>query len=646
MSKAVVFVENGEQVRTLSEKHHTDAMVVSLTPEAEYCATQLKLEPQSILDFYDSVALMQEGSNNFPEVEQLCEALDRFFEEEFPGICTGGIFSTQWFGYHIKQMRDRIFYNATVLLSVFDRVNPHKVLVFSNERKHEGDEDDLSALVLSNERKYESSGDDLCQRLVLQIATDRRCEILGVASPAATYEIMRTRRFPIRKRHISKALDMMKGQLLRMIQGRPSATIAVTQMQHGLFDFREARRIWESQGGHVIDLTLTKYANPFRRLRSCDSSIATALQLSATRLAACFDRLCDKRVIHQWFQFHGIDCFDFAAGWVRRLILKTLPDFVSHLSSMERLFRKKQVKLLLCPAIISADDIAASTAARRCGAVVVTSQHGGTDGLLLPIFRYTDFQLAQFSFRYGPEGVRLHSDGFPFFKQKTMPKLIAVGSVPIKRIYARERSRIPLVTRRRRTLLYIPTGFVGNVLYFAWNHYPDLWYWHLLRNVLDEVRRYPGVDFLYKEYPFYAKHNPIREYVQAEEISNVRFISSLSPTEENLSKADLIVIDFPSTSLMGILCTRKPVILFCDPRWLKMADSCRDALQNRVELCRDQMEFIGAIHKWCERSDWPEIARPDDSFLAAFANIDDSLDPALKQVRAIDNILGRPCVPN
>ncbi|MDD5691374.1 MAG: hypothetical protein PHC37_06765, partial [Candidatus Omnitrophica bacterium] len=526
---------------------------------------------------------------------------------------------------------------ASVLESSFKQLNPEKVLCFPPA------EDIL--INISNYDYWTNSS----ERIVLDICRSRNCEIIYPERNNINREDIKNlwnRKMSL-ARHSRLAMirslklaNIFKENFRHMFRGNPDlSVIAISQMKDGLFDFKDAAKIWERQGGKIIKLALIKHLYNISPHRAAGTERLIGLGMNQQAIKSFWGSLCKREELRSWFRFGGIDCFPAAQNPLRNFITKTMPEFIAYTAYLEDLFLRKRVGLLICTAVADPVDIAEVIAARRSSAVVISSEHGGIGSLRLPIVEYQDYRPADFSLRYGRESVRLYNDEFKIDKRSNSCVLSAVGSVPLAKMFKRERSKDMNTPKKQKTLLYIPTGLVGEQMYFAWNHYPDLWYWRLLKDVFLLFKTYPDIKVLFKEYPFDNSRNPIKDYVKARNITNVSFIPAQSPTEDHLGKADLLVMDFPSTSLMGALCTRKPIILFYDPRWLKLADRGSVLLEKRVELATSKEKLLSTLKRWCDMSYWPEIYSPDDSYLKAFGIIDERHNPAQEQIRKIKLLL-------
>lgn len=637
IAKRVCFVETEGQFRSVDKKFGQEVLIVAMKPEVDFCAAERGLKYVSIDDFYDSTFLMAEGSNNFTEQEAFCESLDRMLEGRFPGLCSKGFFASKWFLCMLKRLRDSLYYKASVLTAAFDYLNPEEVVCFMPGEER--------LVNIGNFEHWLNSSESI----ILDICKDRKCAVIHFKINDTKSEDIESKWN--RKRYISGKCPLAVNRSLKLfnifmknfrytLKGKSDLpVIAISQTKDGLFDFTKASSIWGKRGGKIINLVLVRYLYNISLYRSVGADRLNKLGINSEVLTDFFGFLSKQKKFTDWFSFKGVNCFPIAQIWLKSFITKIMPEFISYSAYLEDMFRRKRVGLFICTAIADPLEVAEAVAARRSSVTIISSEHGGIGSMFLPIYEYQDYRPADFSFRYGRESVRFYNDEFKIDKKSNSCVLSAVGSVPLEKMFKKERSKAESTPKKQKTLLYIPTGLVGDQLYFAWNHYPDIWYWRFLKDIILLLKTYPDINVLFKEYPFNLSKNPIKDFVRSKKIEHVNFISAQSPTEDNLGKADLIVMDFPSTSLMGALCTRKPIILFCDPRWLKMANSGRGLLEKRVEFCDNKDRFLSIIKSWCDKPYWPEIKNPDDSYLKAYGIIDEGHDSAREQIKQINNLL-------
>ena len=111
------------------------------------------------------------------------------------------------------------------------------------------------------------------------------------------------------------------------------------------------------------------------------------------------------------------------------------------------------------------------------------------------------------------------------------------------------------------TVLYAPTGLMGDYRYGPYHDMPDVRYCEMQRALLDTIASIEGVRVLFRFHPKDKVYNPIREIAAG--ISGVEVVSPGDESfVESLQRCSVIVLDAPTTTLLEALGAGRPIVYF------------------------------------------------------------------------------------
>jgi hypothetical protein len=163
---------------------------------------------------------------------------------------------------------------------------------------------------------------------------------------------------------------------------------------------------------------------------------------------------------------------------------------------------------------------------------------------------------------------KLVETGWP--KQKIMGSKIPFG----RRISAEKGKQSP-------SLLYVLTGFLGDARYG-----PNYWYGdtNYLLHQIDVVNHLDGLSnyqVLVKGHPKSKVRNPLDQHIKEKTGGHVKLVSNEN-LQEILPQSDVVLIDWPSTTLLETMIFNKPLI-YLDLGWLNWDKNGKQSVKAVVE---------------------------------------------------------------
>jgi hypothetical protein len=127
------------------------------------------------------------------------------------------------------------------------------------------------------------------------------------------------------------------------------------------------------------------------------------------------------------------------------------------------------------------------------------------------------------------------------------------------------------------TIIFCSTGFRGDINYGSYFYYDDIEYYQHLCEVITTLADVDGFDLICKFHPKDKIWNPLADELRSNTAVNVYYQDSFS---ELLPEADVVLIDYPSTTLLDTLLAGKLLVYLDIGWWLWMPEG-----KKRLENC-------------------------------------------------------------
>lgn len=615
--KTLAFIANKQQLSYLISPQmaelHGDIHIICLNPMTEYHAGKMGLKYSSIESYYNPAELMRIASEGYESCERFAEYLDREINISFNNVCTQGYFSSTFFIFLLKTFYDTAFSKLYILLAVIEAFSPSKVICFKDDNTisyyyqdyYLGDLNYKILELLKSRFEFELFSYKLP---VPKGKTTRVFSIIKTLKKIPLGIMVRT--WLMLKRAISSARYVVhRNPGLATISMGQDNTLAV------LGDYVSG---WQEMGGKVVSLAKTITDTDFSFQDIDRSALLVKFGIATAALENFLQGLRSKLEFTRWFEYRSINFSTVTVPWLKQFICLIFPKCILAGEVIENKIKECGASAFLTPAFCNTNEVATILACKRLGVKVCSVQHGSGALLNLPMIEYVEFRNIDYSLVFGPGAANHARQHYHIESKEGIAQPVTVGNPYLYSLFNKNRNRPRLSPGKQRRILYILTHLIPDFYYYGWNCYPNNWYSQLQRRVLDTIKNFPEVTLYVKQYQAAPIEDPLREYVVDQNISNVEFLPNIKDMSRYLDKADLFLIDFPSTSLLKMLCTRKPVIVYWNPEYLKMPLDVQQTLKKRVDLCFTVEELIAVISKFCKLPSLPELENPDDSYFAYF----------------------------
>ena len=132
--------------------------------------------------------------------------------------------------------------------------------------------------------------------------------------------------------------------------------------------------------------------------------------------------------------------------------------------------------------------------------------------------------------------------------------------------------------------------------------------------------------------------NVIPEFIQ-KTIPDAIIVENRKLTEV-MWDVDGIIVDLPSTALLEVLLTDKPILAYVDKAAIQMLESAKQLLRKRAILPETAEEFVAEVEKFLAGNELEDICYTNDEFLLAYGTHSNNGQPVSRIASTISKILG------
>jgi hypothetical protein len=625
----ILFLQFPEDVPAATARAGGSTTLLAVNADVMWALEKRSTPARIGLDFYPPDELCEYRENLYDRVEDICVRLDEILAERVPALCDpeGKALRLSRAMFHpLKCLFNALSQNLLNILRPCRALGAKRVGVFAPPPPQP-----QATLNLDADRF------NLFFKLLQVVVETEGMELEILDAP---------RRRPGRRRR--GALRLLGAKLFDKaalkLRGAfrpapPAATVpdlAVENAEKGAFS---ALRVFipkprYSSGLLAEAMNRQGVGEVISPVASAAEATGDDSQLAAQLETAWAAILGDPRIA-ELFTLEGVALLPLAAEYLRSLLRKTLTGALRAYRRTRRRLAGEGADVMLLSTITFPEDFGMALAARAEGARVVTWQHGSYavfDPHTQPA--YYDIRDADAFLVFG-EGTRL---AFAADGRRWSTQIVPVGSAPLDRLSAASAARPRRLSSRRprRPRVLVPLrGLNIPVIGDSYQSYPLDLYWRELPKMLEVFGTFPGLRFDLKLYPANTPFdNPIRDFLRTCGIRNVR-LQHLRGFAALLPAADLVVLDWPYSTLLEAVCTSVPVI--CYRKYWALRSGVEEKIRRRCFLA-DSPGQLGEFLR--QYADGVLPALDDRTLLREFGTAEDdgqSLTRGLRAIRRLCN---------
>ena len=337
--------------------------------------------------------------------------------------------------------------------------------------------------------------------------------------------------------------------------------------------------------------------------------------------------------IAELFTFEGIALLGLVAENVRTFLQTGLTEALCAYRQTRRKLGQEPVDVMLVSTVSYSDEFGMVLACKAEGVPVVTWQHGSY-AMFDPHTQpgYYDIREADHFFVFGEGTKRAFADD----GRKWNTRIAAVGSGPLDQMTA-EAAKAPRPAPSGRPTVLVPLrGLNIPIIGDSYQSYPLDLYWRELQQMLATFAKSPQLQFILKLYPTNTPFdNPLRDFLKTRGIKNIR-LQHLRGFTTLLPEADLVVLDWPYSTLLEAISTPAPVI--CYRKHWPLRSGVEEMIRKRCFLADSPKELNGFLRQYADGC-LPVL--DDRTLLREFGTNQDNGESLTRGLLALQRICGR-----
>jgi len=598
LSGKTVFIleQSGDVGAFLAFREHdtSEPHLIATTPWVCHELEKREIPFKPVEDYFIPEEEVSAGLKRFEDLDRFCEQIDSQLGQMFPVLHEFGLRLAGDNVFFLKLLLDGLAIRARILGEIIRREKPDRIAIFFPDRAHSpflaggqvpfGMEESIYGEILG------------CETLPCRVIRRKREEESG-GTPGRGWKDRLQEFQKLGGRHL---LMLYNPAIILRKQGiTPMLSSLLYAARNRLFHGRSlviagAGYQWDEilpdliRGGYQIHRL-----NPVETGRR--GEVHETLDIPDTLLGP----LCSSG---------GIDFSPSFRARVIPLFSYCLAEATHHRERIERQLLGAHPQAYLCATKSRFSEHMAARIARKNGVPVIGWQHGEQGFRHALMTRYTELANSDVHLVYG-DGVKrtLEED-----RIGSSPTIIPVGSRELEKIHQASRAQ-----PKQGYLLYATMNYYHNSLYVGSDFIlRDNETWKTQKQILEPLGE-SGQRTILKLHPGTWKDTHICGFLHENGYDGIRIIRNEHSFVDLLGSASLIILDFPSTTLLQAIATRLPIFSLLQHASLTK-ENC-GLLQRRAYCSHDPTIFAGMIQDYLSGKTLDQHPNPNDTaFLEKF----------------------------
>jgi hypothetical protein len=378
----------------------------------------------------------------------------------------------------------------------------------------------------------------------------------------------------------------------------------------------EVMQAWENRGGESMGIN---EAFPLANARY-------VLPTAASICESLWRRLCDEPDVRACMIWKNVDIWPLLSQWLQNIIVQHIPllyqraDVVWQKLVVDNAYQKA--------AVIAGgwvmDHYVIARIAEKANLPTISYHYGGFLGFsLLPKHERYDFAECDY-FLCGGSGA---AEAFNRPSAQTHWNTSVKRAIPVPTgvpwIVSHMNSRLTKSGSQpsRKRVMVILNALLGDCRDNGFQFSPEIQYWRFTRRLVDRLIQETDLDIIVKP-PLKTRYpqmpNPLIDWLEERRFPNVNILYEV-PLKDCLEQADAYIFESPSTPLLQIAATNKPILLYMNQDDYLLQSRAADALRARsIVFAETEKDFFEQLEEFLCRPVW-NIDDVDDTFLRDYA---------------------------
>ena len=572
-TKIVVLVETAEDVvayQNFAQQTKGIIIVIATTPQASWDLETKNIPYKLLNTYHNAEKIYNAGIKNYEPLFQFCQRIDSKIADQDETIKKNGLCPASDNFFIIKILYDALLTRTIILYEIIDQEKPELIVTFGPiERKSP----------LGNKCFPPFDDDDNIYNFLLSLE----------GWPCKTLQLLRSGR-DLNTHNSDNNNKSLKGRALLKI---PHRIYSFIKSGDGLISniknlyYRIKNRLCSNKSLLLIGTYDWNYIIPILRQKGYRIYPVTH---PSCKLIETFE--LDHNIISDDL-VTGLCCWNEInfSSIFNRIFFRTVQNSISCANTLceswEQVISKNKPSAVLTSARISFSECVPLHVARVHKIPVLTWQHGAAGPHKAPILFFVELMNTNIHLCWGTGVLEwIKTDPQNFF----ITPSIAVGSYDLEKMYfARDSSR------REFDALYVTASYFGNNYYVSIQYQQtDTSFWNTQQKIIKilgesnkkvKIRLAPA-----------QQNEHIHDFISSRGYGNLNTDMNGFTYVDLAKRSDVIIIDWPSTTLLQAIALRK--IVFVLLKHITLTDEAVRMLKKRAYCSEDIDEFVEMIRRY------------------------------------------------
>lgn len=632
MHKTLILLETEAHVKdclTWLDDIDGERKIIALTPFAMHELDKQNVHFKIIEEYYSSEELYKLGIDNFKKVEKLCGIIDNILLIEKKNLKEYRITPALFSFYYLKIIYDAITIRLFHLNKLIENEIPDTIVFYEGRKYPFGPVTEAPYLFFDNRESIYShllSLDGWKIRIIKkQLIQDYSCEDIK------TKDV-----------HAINIPDKLKNWITRNPLINDLAVVFMKKGISGEFNYFKTFLITNKRtpviifgGGYNWDDCLDELQREgiFPRYRVSENFhwLNKSLKSKLQPRKMAWDNIKKDREFNKLFEYDDLNFLPVLESRFQYITEEITAACIFSYDYFTCLIADKKIRAVISSTISTPEGHTIAQAAHNVGIPVITWQHGGYGETDHPILLYTELISSDAHFVFG-DGVRKYLEK-PAEILGT--KLFSIGSSSIEKIRI---NRSEFKQSPKKVILYITSTLTQNCSNISiFPPFGDNLFWDTQKGIINILGKYTDYSIIVKQHPATSvKDTPIRSYVADKVFDNFSFIKQEQSIIELISGADVIIIDFPFTTILQALTTSKPIFVYLGH--IHFDDNACYLLGKRAIYSKDLIDFNDKLDKYLSNKIY-EADINNNEFLIKYGTTSLEGSTCMRAARALKQII-------
>ncbi len=544
-------------------------VITSLNPLASYELDKAGIKYNILEDYYDEAEFLKEEEDYFNDQLAWFDEFDNFLFDIFPEAKVKNLKLATGRYFHIKCMVDSLILRCKVLNTFINKVKPNDIIYISMSWK----KDLISSagrplLFRKNQSLFSRLIPLFCQKYNINfrriiLAEGKKLNNIHLGNNNFSYQIKDRLKS---NKCVKNLWYFYKTFYINNIFSKPFSNYRYNILflkTHGFVKDiikeaqKEGHRIFYKQGKNVI-----KQSFLYRKV--VDSIYPSNIISSSEQDVKDFLKEIYKTDIINWLNnYCKIDVTAVIFPRLRYFIENWCPQIISLVDKYMNFYNENQIDLVITPHMVSVDEFAAIIATRYSEKTKSACLQHGDETFALKVWDFGEYLPYDIYFttnyereQYIKHRIKLRNLNTKVFQYPNRYKILP----KVSNLEGRVRSKA-----NRKTIVYVPMMYQWDNNGWIEARVPDTWYYSWHKELIKYFSSREDVNFIWKGIPTSNEiYDPIPNLINDRGYKNVKYATE--PFVKWIKKADLVLLDYPSTALYEAAVSGLPVMsLFFAP---------------------------------------------------------------------------------